>query len=238
MRWLSARGVGLQTGHACIPIVAAAGLYDLASGDPHAWPDAAAGAAACDAASPSAVEGLVGAGCGATVGKAGGVERSSPGGVGIAQQRAGSVRVEAIVAVNAFGEVINPADQTIVAGVRGVRGRGFVPTVELLAGGGSTQFGNTTIGVLVTDASLTHEEAAELASTAHDGLARTIRPVHTRVDGDTLFVLATGDSRHAGQRSMLDAIALQQAAADAVAAAVLRAVTVSRDAAGRRRRSV
>jgi L-aminopeptidase/D-esterase-like protein len=226
VRWLSARGIGLQTGHACIPIVAAAGLYDLASGDPAAWPDAAAGAAACDAARGSgADEGRVGAGCGATVGKAGGPERSSPGGIGIARAAIGAARVEAVVAVNAFGEVIDPAGGQILAGVRAARGRGFTPTATLFGAGGSTQFGNTTIGVVVTDAALTREEAAELASTAHDGLARTIRPVHTRVDGDTLFVLATGDLQHAGQRTMIDAIALQQAAADAVAAAVLRAVS-------------
>jgi len=225
VRWLSERGIGLQTGTACIPIVGAAGLYDLASGDPRAWPDAAAGAAACAAAHGSgAAEGQVGAGTGATVGKAAGVERSTPGGVGIARRAAGAVRVEAVVAVNAFGEVVDPARGAIVAGVRSANGRRFEPIGALLAGGGSTQFGNTTIGVVVTDAALTHEEAAELASTAHDGLARTIRPVHTRVDGDALFVLATGDPARAGGRSMLEAMALQQAAADAVADAVLRAV--------------
>ncbi|MDX2169408.1 MAG: P1 family peptidase, partial [Deltaproteobacteria bacterium] len=164
-------------------------------------------------------------GCGATVGKAGGPERSSPGGIGIARRRVGARHVEAIVAVNAFGEVIDPATHRIVAGVRAARGRGFTPTAALLAAGASTQFGNTTIGVVVTDAGLSREEAAELASTAHDGLARTIRPVHTRVDGDTLFVLATGDPTRAAARTMLDAIALQDAAADAVAAAVLRAVS-------------
>ena len=225
VRWLSERGVGLQTGHACIPIVAAAGLYDLASGDPRAWPDAAAGAAACGAARGSgAADGAVGAGTGATVGKAAGAERATRGGIGIARRAVGALRAEAIVAVNAFGEVINPSTGAIVAGVRALNGRGFEPTAALLAGAGSTHFGNTTIGVVVTDAALTREEAAELACGAHDGLARTIRPVHTRVDGDTLFVLATGDPAGAGV-SMLDMIALQHAASEAVAAAVLRAVS-------------
>ncbi|MEO8605725.1 MAG: P1 family peptidase, partial [bacterium] len=212
VRWLSARGVGLQTGYACVPIVAAAGLYDLAAGDPRAWPDAAAGAKACAAARGSgAAEAAVGAGTGASVGKAAGPERVSGGGIGIARRQVGAMRVEAIVAVTAVGEVVDPADGAIVAGVRARRGRGFEPMRDLLAGAGSTPFGNTTIGVIVTDAGLTREEATELVSTAHDGLARTIRPVHTRVDGDTLFVLATG-AAVAGSLSMLELIALQQAA--------------------------
>jgi len=225
VRWLSQRGIGLQTGYACIPIVAAAGLYDLASGDPHAWPDAAAGAAACAAAvGGRAAEGAVGAGTGASVGKAGGANRVSPGGVGIARRQVGGVRVEAIVAVNAFGEVVDPSSGAVVAGVRARRGRGFEPMAAWLAGAGSTPFGNTTIGVIVTDASLTREDATALAATAHDGLARTIRPVHTRVDGDALFVLATGTAS-TQPTSMMHAIALQQAASDAVADAVLRAVS-------------
>lgn len=224
VRWLSQRGVGLDTGHACIPIVAAAGLYDLGRGDPGAWPDAAAGAAACAAARGVGVaEGAVGAGTGASVGKAAGGARSSAGGIGIARRSVGGVRVEAIIAVNAFGEVVDPASGRIVAGVRAARGRGFTPIESLLAGAASTPFGNTTIGVIVTDAALSREDAAELAATAHDGLARSIRPVHTRVDGDTLFVLATGEPHRAGAVSTLDRIALQHAAATAVADAVLRA---------------
>src|SRR5207237_6908371 len=108
--------------------------------------------------------------------------------------------VEAIVAVNAFGEVVDSAGR-IVAGVRASRGRGFEPIARIL-GHGSTPFGNTTIGVVVTDATLTREDATDLASAAHDGLARAIRPAHTRVDGDALIVLATG--RRRARPTMID----------------------------------
>lgn len=224
VRWLGERGIGLQTGHACIPIVPALGLYDLGVGDPQRWPDAAAGYAACAAARADApAEGRVGAGTGASVGKAAGMERCSRGGLGVARQPLpGGGAVEAIVAVNAFGEVVDPADGRIVAGVRAARGRGFEPIARILAGAGSTPFGNTTIGVVVTDATLTREDATDLAGQAHDGLARTIRPVHTRVDGDALIVLATG--RRRARASMVDLIALQHAAVEAVSAAVLHAV--------------
>ncbi len=229
VRWLSERGIGLATGHACIPIVPALGLYDLGVGDPNRRPDADAGYAACAAAGGTRpVEGRVGAGTGATVGKAAGLQRCSPGGLGIARRAVpGGATVEAIVAVNAYGEIVDPAKGRIVAGVRSPRGRGFESVDRILVGDGTTPFGNTTIGVLVTDATLTREDATDLASQAHDGLARTIRPVHTRVDGDALIVLATGRRRRA-TTAMIDLVALQHAAVEAVSAAVLRAVTRTR----------
>lgn len=225
VRWLSERGIGLQTGTACVPIVPALGLYDLGVGDPRRSPDAAAGQAACAAAGRSAPgEGRIGAGTGATVGKAAGMARCSRGGVGIARQALpGGGSIMAIIAVNAFGEVVDPDSGRIVAGVRAARGRGFVAIDRILADHGSTPFGNTTIGVIVTDATLTREDATDLAGQAHDGLARTIRPVHTRVDGDALIVLATG--RRRARASMIDLITLQHAAVTAVSAAVLRAVS-------------
>lgn len=224
VRWLSERGIGLHTGHACVPIVPALGLYDLGVGDAARRPDAEAGYAACAAAgaAPPAA-GRVGVGTGATIGKAAGMARCSRGGLGIARRALpGGRAVEAIVAVNAFGEVID-ARGRIVAGVRAARGRGFQPIDELLAAHGTTPFGHTTIGVLVTDATLTREDAADVAAAAHDGLARTIRPAHTRVDGDALIVLATGRARRP-RGGMIDLIALQHAAALTVADAVLRAV--------------
>lgn len=224
VRWLAEHGIGLHTGDACIPIVPALGLYDLGVGDARRWPDADAGRAACaNASARTPAEGCVGAGAGATVGKAAGMARCSRGGIGVARRAVtGGGTVEAIIAVNAFGEVVDPHDGRIVAGVRAARGRGFEPVDRLLAGRGSTPFGNTTIGVIVTDASLTREDATDLAAQAHDGLARTIRPVHTRVDGDALIVLATG--RRTPRSTMIDLITLQHAATEAISAAVLRAV--------------
>lgn len=227
VRFLSRRRIGLQTGVACIPIVGAAGLYDLAVGRATAWPDAAAGAAACRAAlrGTRVAEGSVGAGTGATVGKALGIEHASKSGIGVAtMQLAGGIAVQAIVAVNAFGEVVDPQSGTIVAGIRGRHGR-IQAIGELLDLGArvAPPLGNTTIGVVVTNAAVNQEEANSLASVAHDGIALTIRPTHTRVDGDTLFVLSTGRGSRAGL-PMIDFIALQHAAVQAVAAAILRAV--------------
>jgi L-aminopeptidase/D-esterase-like protein len=224
VRYLSERRIGLHTGQAWIPIIGAAGLYDLAVGDPQAWPDAAAGYTACvDARAARVAEGSVGAGTGATVGKALGMEHCMKGGLGIATVAlARGIAVRAIVAVNAFGEIVEPNGRILA----GVRTRGRIRPIDTLLDLGSygpPPLTNTTIGVVVTNASLTREEANELASTAHDGLARTIRPVHTRADGDTLFVLATGRTSHAAL-PMLDVMALQHAASRAVAAAVVRAV--------------
>jgi L-aminopeptidase/D-esterase-like protein len=227
VRYLSERSIGFQTGHACIPIIGAAGLYDLAVGDAQARPDAAAGYAACVAAGARrSAEGTIGAGTGATVGKALGMQRCMRGGLGIATMHlTHGGTVQAVVAVNAFGEVVDPSTGTLVAGVRG-RGRARIQPIDALLTVGSPPpppLTNTTIGVVITDASLTKEEANELASAAHDGLAQTIRPAHTRADGDTLFVLSTGSGPRAGL-PILDVIALQHAATRAVAQAVLRAV--------------
>jgi L-aminopeptidase/D-esterase-like protein len=226
VRYLSTRNIGLQTGAACIPIVGAAGLYDLAVGRASAHPGARAGEAACaDARGAGIAEGSVGAGTGATVGKALGMEHCMKSGLGIATlELAHGVAVQAVVAVNAFGEVVDPQSGTIVAGVRGRHGR-IQGIGELLDLGArvSPPLANTTIGVVVTNAALTHEDAHALASVAHDGIALTIRPTHTRADGDAIFTLSTGS----GPRTttpILDFIALQHAAVQAVAAAVLRAV--------------
>ena len=235
VRYLSERGVGLDTGQALIPLIGAAGLYDLGVGDAAAWPDADAGRAACaDARGERVAEGSVGAGTGATVGKALGMERCMKGGLGIATVRlADGAVVQAVVAVNAFGEIVDPASGTLVAGVRDAGRRRIQPIDELLDPGASDPqpSTNSTIGVVITNASLTKEEADELASGAHDGFAQTIRPAHTRVDGDTLFVLSTGSGPGTGL-PMFDVIALQHAATRAVAQAVLRGVRQATPLAG------
>lgn len=227
VRFLAEKGIGLRTPHACIPILAAAGLYDLGIGSPEARPTPESGYAACVAATVRPVaEGSVGAGTGATVGKAAGMERCTKGGIGIATERLpdGTV-LSAVVAVNAFGEIVDPRSGEIVAGVRRLRGGGFQPISRVLRSFGTARvpLSNTTIGVVVTTATLSKEEANEIAGVAHDGLAQTIRPAHTRVDGDTLFTLATGRDAHP-ERSMLDMVRLGSAATRVVAAATLRGV--------------
>lgn len=228
MRWLEERGHGLPVGTARVPIVPAAVLFDLWLGDASIRPDAAAGHAACTAASRDApAEGSVGAGAGATVGKLFGPDRAMKGGIGSASVTVGGTTVGALVAVNAVGDVVDPANGTLVAGARdadGRRGRGTMRS--LLAGElpSLLQPGQaTTIGVVATDAVLTKAQATKLAQMAHDGLARTIDPVHTLLDGDTLFALATGASARTADLTLLGALA-----AEATARAVLRAVRAAR----------
>jgi L-aminopeptidase/D-esterase-like protein len=229
VRFLRQHDIGLLTAHALVPIVATAGLYDLGVAAATAHPDAAAGYGACAAATRlPAAEGTVGAGTGATVGKAGGMIRCTKGGLGIATVSPAALgTLQAIVAVNAFGEVVDPDTGAIVAGVRAGSGRGFEPTAAILSSPtGKTALGNTAVGVVVTDLSLTREEATELARAAHDGLALAIRPAHTRVDGDTMFVLATGSSPPRGL-DMGETVRLAYATSRVVADAILRAVRLA-----------
>ena len=224
MRWLEERGVGVQVGPARVPIVPAAILFDLWLGDVRIRPDAQAGHAACEAASrrPPA-QGNVGAGAGASVGKLFGIERAMRGGIGSASVTVAGVTVGALVAVNALGDVIDPASGRPVAGARSADGRSLVNTMAALLRGelpAPLQPGQaTTIGVIATDARLSKAQANKVAQMAHDGLARSINPVHTMGDGDTLFALATGGSGRDASVTLLGALA-----AEVTARAVLRAV--------------
>ena len=223
MRWLEERGVGVAVGPTRVPIVPAAVLFDLWVGDPRIRPDAAAGHAACAAASAKAPEqGNVGAGAGATVGKLFGPERAMKGGIGTASLRVGGITVAALVAVNAIGDVVDPAGR-VVAGARGDDGRTPLHAIAALREGRLParllEGMATTIGVIGTDAALTKPQASKLAAMAHDGLARSINPVHTATDGDTLFALATGASGLPGHLTVLGALA-----AEVTARAVLNAV--------------
>jgi L-aminopeptidase/D-esterase-like protein len=197
MRWLDEHGHGFAVGPARVPIVPAAVLFDLWLGDARIRPDAQAGHAACAAASTQApAQGNVGAGAGATVGKMFGIAHAMKGGIGSASLEVDGVRVAALVAVNAAGDVIDPSSARVVAGSRQLDGktprritqalvRGVMPP-SMLAGA------NTTIGIVATDAALDKAQCARLATMSHDGLARCIDPAHTPSDGDTMFALATG----------------------------------------------
>lgn len=211
MRWLDERGVGLSVGPARVPIVPAAVLFDLWIGDAAVRPGAAAGHAACAAAGTDPpAQGSVGAGAGCSVGKLFGIDRAMRGGIGTASIKVGAVTVGALVAVNAGGDVVDPADGRIVAGTLGADGRPR-RAVEAIARGElparAVAGMATTIGVVATDASLTKSQANKLATMAHAGLARTIDPVHTMTDGDTVFALATGRSGRAGDMTVLGALA-------------------------------
>ena len=225
MRWLEERGHGYAVGNVRVPIVPAAVLFDLWHGDLSIRPDAAAGYAACEAASSAKpAQGNVGAGAGAVVGKLFGIERAMKGGIGSASIRISGVTVAALVAVNAIGDVIDPADGSVLAGARtGADSRHLLHSAAALLRGDvppRLQAGMaTTIGIVATDAQLDKAQCRKLAGMAHDGLARCINPVHTAHDGDTLFALATGGSGQAGNLTLIGALA-----AEVTARAVLSAI--------------
>lgn len=226
MRFLEEHGSGFDVGVARVPIVPAAVLFDLTIGRADVRPDAEAGYQACLAASGGAVaEGTVGAGTGATVGKLFGPKLATKGGLGTASQKIGNgIVVGAIVAVNAFGDVVDPTTSQIIAGTRKPGSGGFANSVQQMKSWDRQQpalgITNTTIGVVATNAYLTKAQATKVAQMAHDGLAMAIRPVHTMSDGDTVFALATGDpSKDAGDVTVIGSIA-----AEVMARAVVRAV--------------
>ena len=199
VRWLEARGVGFETPHGPVPIVPAAILYDLGVGRADVRPDADAGYAACDAANDSPLpSGSVGAGAGATVAKALGAAGAVKGGIGSACcVLPDGVSVGATVAVNAWGGIYDHRDGRLIAGPRREDGSMADPMTAILNGdyppdATATTMTNTTIGAVATDAALDKMQANFVASTAHDGLALTIRPCHTPGDGDTMFCVATG----------------------------------------------
>jgi L-aminopeptidase/D-esterase-like protein len=236
MRYLEERGVGWSFGAGPVPVVVGAVLYDLRLGRSDVRPDAEAGYRACRAARAGAVaQGSVGAGTGATVAKAIGMERCLKGGLGTASEALpsgdGGLIVGALVAVNCFGEVADPASGQVIAGPRALPGKGsFVSTIDVLRGGEQAPWGaeSTTLAVVATNARLTKEYACRLASIAHDGLARTIRPLHTLGDGDIVFTMATGQAAVEPMRY----VALEALAARAVERAVLKAVREARGLAG------
>jgi L-aminopeptidase/D-esterase-like protein len=220
MRYLEERGYGHDVGVAKVPIVPAAILFDLRLGSSKVRPGPEEGYQACLVASSGTVaEGSVGAGTGATVGKILGPERMTKSGLGTASQRIGNINIGAIVAVNAFGDVVDPETGKIIAGPRDIEKGGFVSTIEVMKKLKMSPIPtNTTIGVVATDALLNKEQVNKMAQMAHDGLARAVRPAHTMVDGDAIFALATG------KEGPEDVTMLGALAAEVVATAIVRAV--------------
>jgi L-aminopeptidase/D-esterase-like protein len=229
-RYLEHEGFGFNTGVAKVPIVPAAVIFDLGIGKPDVRPNVAMGEAAAAAATSDAVkEGNVGVGTGATVGKILGMKCAMKSGVGsYTVALAGGVLVSALVVVNAFGDVRDPSTGKIVAGARlDSASREFANTVEQMkrrtpAGWGGK---NTTLGVVATNARLDKVGAAKLARFASLGMARTIYPVNTSFDGDTVFAMSIGDRQ-------ADLNVLGVAAAEALAEAILRSVRLAKTLSG------
>ncbi|MFU0824341.1 P1 family peptidase [Clostridium sp.] len=197
MKYLEERGKGFDVGVAKVPIVCGAALFDLVIGDSKVRPDKEMGYKACmNASSNECKEGSVGAGTGATVGKILGPEFAMKGGLGTYTLKVGELMVGAVVAVNCLGDVIDPENGEAVAGVLSEDKTKLRNTEGIMLSQYDNKKnlfnGNTTIGAVVTNANLTKSEINKVASMAHNGYGRTIYPVHTMHDGDTIFSLATG----------------------------------------------
>ncbi len=236
MRYLEEHGVGFDAGVVRVPIVPAAILFDLALGDPKRRPDAAMGYEAARCASDDAVEeGSVGAGTGATVGKLFGVRQATKAGVGTATvELAGGVRVSALAVVNAFGDVRDPATGRILAGARVAEDSSeFADMVaQMKRGVARPAFGspaaaptNTTLAVVATNARFDRVAITKVAAMAQNGLAQAITPAHTLFDGDVVFGLSVGEKE-------ADLNTVGTAAAEAVAAAIVRGVQQPRSLGG------
>ena len=224
MTYLDERHIGFKIGRGVVPIVPSAILFDLRVGDEKIRPGSDCGYAAAKGATAGPVaEGNVGAGAGATVGKLLGFERAMKGGIGTAAfTLPDGLVVAALVAVNAVGNVMDPATGRFVAGARTSDGRAIVDLRALLRKGppdGGRPLENTTLAVVATNATLTKAQAAKVAQMAHDGYARAIYPSHLTADGDTIFALATGTLAGAPDLNHIGTLA-----ADAVAEAILRGV--------------
>lgn len=221
VEYLEQNDIGFDVGVTKVPIVASAVLFDLHFKDWRIRPDKQMGYEAClNANSELIKQGSVGAGTGATVGKILGIKNAMKGGIGTASLKiTKEVKVGAIVAVNAFGDCLDPVSGKIIAGARNPDTGEFLCTKSHILSNELHKmigFENTTIGVVATNAKLSKEQANKIASMAHDGLARSISPVHTMLDGDTIFVMSTGEID-----VMLDVIGV--AAAEVVARAVVNA---------------
>jgi L-aminopeptidase/D-esterase-like protein len=237
--WLYEQGIGYQTPIARVPIVPAAVIFDLGIGRADRWADATMGYAACDAARDTTSEGCVGVGMGATIGKLLGVNAATKSGIGTwSETLPGDIVVGALAVCNAFGDVWGE-DGTILAGARDLQQGGFANAMRLMrqqhihdmfaqreAAKRLSNTMNTTLAVVATNASLTKADANKLAMMAQDGLARTIRPVHTPFDGDTVFALSTGT------QTRPHLAILGSVAADVLAQAIQRAVTEATSAGG------
>jgi L-aminopeptidase/D-esterase-like protein len=223
MRWLRERGRGFRVGDVgVVPIVPAAVVFDLGPiGSADRWPEPAHGYAACDAAGTEVAEGSVGAGTGATVGKALGIERAMKGGLGTWAVQQGDLIVGALAVVNAYGDVVDGHGR-VLAGAR--EGSGFADARARLAAGTAptSRFGNTTLAVIATNAALDRATLGDVARAAADALSWRIRPVGTAVDGDVVFAVSAGEVEGPSP------LTVELLAQDVLATAIERAVTRAR----------
>lgn len=198
MDYLERRGVGVDVGVTHVPLVAQSDLFDLTVGDRHARPDYAMGYEAARRAveAPNYRDGNYGAGCGATVGKCAGMDTCMKTGIGSFAVQLGPLKVGAVVALNAFGDIFDWQTGQKVAGLLTEDKSGFRSTAELMRArilpNDNKFVSNTTLGVVMTNAALNKTQLCKIAGMTHNGYARSIRPVHTSVDGDTIYAVSVG----------------------------------------------
>ena len=198
MRYLEERNIGFDVGVTKVPLVCQSCLFDLTVGDAHVRPDAAMAYAACrNAEQGNYRDGNFGAGTGATVGKIRGMERCMKSGIGSYAVQLGELKVGALVAVNALGDIYDWRNGQKVAGLLAEDGRTFADGETEAWGRLAVQenkfVGNTTLGVVLTNARFDKSRLCKIAGMAQDGYARAIRPVHTTADGDSIYAVSLGD---------------------------------------------
>ena len=223
MAYLEQRGVGVDVGVTRVPLVVQSDLFDLTVGDKNARPDFAMGLEAARHAleEPNYRDGNYGAGCGATVGKAAGMECCMKTGIGSYAAELGPLKIGAVVAVNAFGDIFDWKTGRKIAGLLTEDKSAFRSTAELMKERvkpvANKFVGNTTLGVVMTNAALNKTQLCKIAGMAHNGYARSIRPVHTSVDGDSIYAVSVGDVE-------ADQDLIGMLAAEVMGEAILRAV--------------
>ncbi|HNR04263.1 MAG TPA: P1 family peptidase [Bacillota bacterium] len=229
MRYLEEQGIGFDVGVAKVPIVASAVIFDLNIGDHRIRPDLNMGYdAARSASAEEGRQGNAGCGLGATVGKAFGPEHAMKSGLGSASLKSGELIVSAIVSANSFGDIFDYETGRQLAGVYDYEKREMLNTYEIMKREGRVlgfPMRNTTIGVVAANAVLTKAEANKIAAMAHNGFARSINPVHTMMDGDTIFTMATNEIK-------ADINLVGTMAAEAVSRAVTNAVVYAKSCHG------
>ena len=223
MQYLEEKGIGYDTGYALVPLVAQADIYDLSVGDASVRPDAAMGYEAAKIAleAPNYRDGNFGAGCGATVGKFAGMDYCMKSGVGSYAIQIGELKIGAVVVVNALGDVYDWKTGKQLAGLLNEEKNGLRSTAQYMRQSYAVvenKFtGNTTICVVFTNAAFDKAQLCKIAGMAHDGYARSINPVHTSADGDSIYAVSIGDV--AADQDLVGALC-----AEAVSEAIIRAV--------------
>ena len=231
MSYLEQRKIGKDVGVTAVPLVVQSGLFDLTVGDKYARPNEAMGfeAAKCAMEAPNYKDGNYGAGCGATVGKCAGMDRCMKSGIGSYAVELGPLKIGAVVAVNAFGDIFDWKTGVKTAGLLNEDKTGFSSTVEYMKEKIAPVFNkfvsNTTLGVVMTNADLNKIQLFKIAGMAHNGYARSIRPVHTSLDGDSIYAVSIGNV--AADQDLVGMLA-----AEVISEAILRAVFSAESAYG------